>query len=83
MGILDNETITRNLRDKLKKVSSSLPEKDKVLALHLSRVIMVGPDLSVVNPEHSESLEYLDSVSGIMREFDEESAEAIVKELGL
>jgi hypothetical protein len=80
---LDREEVVKLLRKVLKNESEFLVGTDRMLARHLAGNIQLDEVFQVVDPDHQKSLDYLDSIAGIIMKFDAESMELITRELDL
>ena len=81
--VINRGEATKLLREILRRSARQLEGNDMVLALHLSRVIELDGNIDVVDPEHEASLKALNSVTGVVKVFEEQMEEYVVKELGL
>lgn len=79
---IDREEATSFLRLIIRDSIISLEsDKDKALAVHLSRSIELDDELEIIDLSHLESLRYLNSKTDIVKRFDDRITKAIVEEL--
>ncbi len=79
---IDREEATSFLRLIIRDSIISLEsDKDKALAVHLSRSIELDDELEIIDLSHLESLGYLNSKTDIVKRFDDRITKAIVEEL--
>jgi hypothetical protein len=80
---LDKSEVTKLLRRVIRREGDFLEGNDKILSKYLSGVIRLDDDFRVIDPDHQKSLDYLDSITGVIGKFDAEAEALIISELEL